>query len=217
MAVPSAPRTSSIGSAARSTSSPKWASAASGIGARLLHRSCSSSTPAMKPSASSGRIGVGPAEPMQAATSRRPGQIDSASEQTAMTIALREPILANCCGPSAGGMWNAAISSSSARQFRFGPVTNSCTAIRRVAAPDASSISASDANSGGSPVPRGRRGPEVAADGPAVAELEATPTGARRSRVQAGGPGAVDQPGRDSGATRRRPLSGPKSVSSGSG
>ena len=46
----------------------------------------------MKRSASLHRIGVGPAEPMHAATPRRPGQIDSASEQTAMTIALRVPL-----------------------------------------------------------------------------------------------------------------------------
>ena len=49
-----------------------------------------------------------------------------------MTIALRVPIFANCCGPSAGAMRNAAISSSSAIALRFGPVTNSATGTRRV-------------------------------------------------------------------------------------
>ena len=116
----------------------------------------------MKCSASPHRIGVGPAEPMQAvARVAGRGQIESASEQTAITIALRVPILANCCGPSAAAMWNAAISSSSARQLRFGPVTNSPTGIRRVPAVDASSTSASDANSGGSASPAGDEVPRL--------------------------------------------------------
>ena len=119
-------------------------------------------------------------------------------------------------GPSAGAMWNAAISSSSARQFRFGPVTNSRTAIRRVPALDASSISASDANSGGSPSPAGDEVPRLP---PTVPQLRiwGDPT------VRA----AIASPGRRSPSssisrayvtpapTRRRPFSRPQSVSSG--
>ena len=125
----------------------------------------------MKRSASLHRIGVGPAEPMHAATPRRSGQIDSASEQTAITIALRVPILANCCGPSAGAMWKAAISSSSARQFRFGPVTNSPTGIRRVPAARRELDLGIGREQRRQPVPGGRRGAEVAPDRPAVADL----------------------------------------------
>jgi hypothetical protein len=64
--------------------------------------SSSSSTPAMNASASPARIGVGPAEPIHAHTARRSGQMAIESEQTAMTIALRVPIFANCWGPVAG-------------------------------------------------------------------------------------------------------------------
>ena len=99
----------------------------------------------MNASASPARIGVGPAEPMQAPTARRSGQMASANEQTAMTIALRVPIFANCCGPVAAGRWKAAISSSSRAALRLGPVTNSATGSRRVPVTLASSTSASEA------------------------------------------------------------------------
>ena len=92
---------------------------------------------------------------MHAVTLRRCGEMASASEHTAITIALRVPIFANCSGPSAGGTWNAAMSSSGARQLRFGPVMNSATGMRRLRAVEAISISASAAYSGGSPSPAG--------------------------------------------------------------
>ena len=90
------------------------------------------------------RIGVGPADPMHAHTARRSGQRASESEHTAMTIALRVPILANCCAPAAAGRWKAAISSSSRAALRLGPVTNSATGTRRVPVVLASSTSASE-------------------------------------------------------------------------
>ena len=135
----------------------------------------------MNVSASVARIGVGPAEPMHAFTARSPAQRCSASEATAMTIALRVPIFENCCGASAGAMWNAAISSSSAIALRFGPVTNSATGTRRVPRTDATSTTASEANSGGSPSPAGDDGAEVPADRPAVADLR-RPDGPARDR-----------------------------------
>ena len=115
----------------------------------------------MKRSASVAVIGVGPAEPMQALTRRCSGHSARLSEQTAITIALRVPILENCCGPSAGGSRYAAISSSGARQLRFGPVTNSAIGTRRVPRVDASSTSVSDANSGGRPSPAGDEVPRL--------------------------------------------------------
>ena len=57
----------------------------------------------MNASASPAASGVGPAEPMHIATRRCSGHSARLSEQTAITIALRVPILANCCGPAAGG------------------------------------------------------------------------------------------------------------------
>ena len=92
---------------------------------------------------------------MHAVTVRRSRETSSASEQTAITIALRVPIFANCCGPSAGAMRKAAMSSSGRRQLRLGPVTNSCTGMRRLPPMEATSTSASPANSGGSPSPAG--------------------------------------------------------------
>ena len=47
-----------------------------------------------------------------------------------MTIALRVPILANCCGPATGGSRTAAISSSGSSALRLTPVKNSATGIR---------------------------------------------------------------------------------------
>ena len=81
---------------------------------------------------------------MQAQTARRSGQMASESEQTAMTIALRVPIFANCWGPVAAGRWKAAMSSSSRAAWRLGPVTNSATGMRRVPVALASSTSASE-------------------------------------------------------------------------
>ena len=109
----------------------------------------------MKSAASTARIGVGPAEPMHALTRRSSGQRATPSEQTAITIALRVPILENCCGPPAGGSQYAAISSSGAMPLRFGPVMKSAMGTRRVPPIEASSTSAPDANSGGRPSPAG--------------------------------------------------------------
>ena len=60
-----------------------------------------------------------------------------------MTIALRVPILANCCAPEAGATWKAAMSSSSRATVRFGPVMYSATGTHRVPVGEASSTSAS--------------------------------------------------------------------------
>ena len=60
----------------------------------------------MKASASAAASGVGPAEPMQVATRRSSGHSARLTEQTAITIALRVPTLANCCGPAAAGSVN---------------------------------------------------------------------------------------------------------------
>jgi hypothetical protein len=57
----------------------------------------------MNASASVAGSGVGPAEPMQVATRRCSGHSARLNEQTAITIALRVPTLANCCGPAADG------------------------------------------------------------------------------------------------------------------
>ena len=115
----------------------------------------------MNASASTARIGVGPAEPMHVVTARRSREIVSANEQTAITIALRVPTFENSCGPSAGLIQNAAISSSDARQLRFGPVMKSPTGTRRVPSTDASSTSAPHAYSGGSPSPAGELVPRL--------------------------------------------------------
>ena len=52
----------------------------------------------------------------------RPVPRSSANEHTAITIALRVPTFANCCGPAARGIQTAAISSSAPSTLRFGPV-----------------------------------------------------------------------------------------------
>ena len=96
----------------------------------------------MNRSASCARRGVGAAEPRHVPTVRSSSSIASANEQTAMTIALRVPILLNCCPPLAAGTWNAAISSSGSSTLRFGPVMNSPIGMRRVPRVLASSISA---------------------------------------------------------------------------
>src|SRR5262249_18371152 len=85
------PRTSSIGDAAAATSSPKR-TAASSSHADIRDANAS---------ASRARSGVGAADPMHVPT--RPSSRQSANEQTAITIALRVPTLANCCGPPATG------------------------------------------------------------------------------------------------------------------
>jgi hypothetical protein len=108
------------------------------------------------------RVPVGPAEPMHAFTARSSGHRWTDSEHTAITIALRVPIFANCCGPSAGAISKATMSSSSSSALRFGPVTNSATGTRRAPrSADATSTTASEANSGGSPSPAGDAVPRL--------------------------------------------------------
>ena len=105
---------------------------ASGIGARESQ----SSSPAGE------RLGVGGADRRRRrradAGGRRAGPAGhraSANEQTAITIALRVPIFANCCGPPARRDAGTPRSARPARSaLRFGPVTNSPTGIRRRAA-----------------------------------------------------------------------------------
>ena len=121
-----------------------------------------SSVPFANASASAATIGVGPAEPMQVPTVRCSGSSASANEQTAITIALRVPTLENCCGPGAGAMWKAAISSSGSSTLRLGPVMNSPIGTRRLPrALLSSSISALEAYSGGSASPAGEEEPRL--------------------------------------------------------
>src|SRR6266704_1445573 len=134
-----------MGRAALATSSANRAAAGSPSGPRDSHSPSESSTPSRNRSASAATSGVGPAEPIPVPMRRRSGSRLIASEHTAMTMALRGPTLANCCGPPATGTCTAATSSSGSRTLRLGPVKNSATGSR------------------------GRA--EVAADGPAVADL----------------------------------------------
>jgi hypothetical protein len=119
------PGTSSIGSAAVATSSPNRSAAPSATGAREPHRPSDSRRPSRNRSASRARRGVGPAEPMPVPTRPCSWSRTRANEQTAITMALRVPILANCCGPVAAGRWTATISSPGSRAVFLGPVKNS--------------------------------------------------------------------------------------------
>ena len=78
-----------------------------------------------------------------------------------MTIALRVPTFENVCGPVAGSIRNAAMSSSLRAALRFGPVKKSRTGTRRVPDADASSTSASDASRGGCASPAGDAVPRL--------------------------------------------------------
>ena len=148
-----------MGAAAPATSSPNRATAAADGARPCSQPPPAASSPARNSSAARARSGTGPAEPTAAPTERRAGCSASANEHTAITMALRVPTLANCCGPSAGGTWNAAISSSGARTDRFGPVKYSVTGTSRVPRTDASSTSASPASSGGCASPAGEADP----------------------------------------------------------
>jgi hypothetical protein len=148
------PRTSSIGLAASATSAPNRRAVGSGRSPRVSHgRSAASS------SAAGDRSGVGAAEPIPVPTVRAAGSSATDTEQTAITIALRVPTFANCCGPGAGGTSTAEISSSSARTLRFGPVKNRSIGTRRVPRTDASSTTAPAASSGGWASPAGDADP----------------------------------------------------------
>lgn len=68
-----------------------------------------------------GPAGVGAAEPMPVPTRRSPGCSAIANEQTAITMALRVPTLEKYCGPLAGLVQNARISSSASSALRLTP------------------------------------------------------------------------------------------------
>ena len=69
---------------------------------------------------------TGPAEPNDARSSPRSRSAATASEQTAITIAFRGPTFMNvCAAPDGHDPHAAAISSSGAAAFRFGPTRNS--------------------------------------------------------------------------------------------
>jgi hypothetical protein len=94
-------------------------------------------------------------------TRRRSGSRLSASEHTAITMALRGPTLANCCGPPAAGTCTAATSSSGSRALRLGPVKNSATGTRREPRTEATSTWAAPASSGGCASPAGDAEPRL--------------------------------------------------------
>lgn len=82
----------------------------------------SSSAAFRNSSAAFARIGVGAADPMPVRTVRVSGCSARPNAQTAMTIALREPTLEYCWGPSAFLTWTVLMSSSAASALRFTPV-----------------------------------------------------------------------------------------------
>src|SRR6266511_1534877 len=164
-----------MGRAAPATSSANRATAGSPSGPRDSHSPSDSSTPSRNRSASAATSGVGPAEPIPVPTRRRSGSRLIASEHTAMTMALRGPTLANCCGPPATGTCTAATSSSGSRTLRLGPVKNSATGSRREPRTEATSTSASPASSGGCAAPAGGAEP---LDDLAVGEARAEPQAA---------------------------------------
>lgn len=95
-------------------------------------------------------------------TRRSPGCSATANEQTAITIAFRVPILEKYCGPDAGGVQNARISSSGASALRFTPLKNSATGIIRTPrSADSASTTASPASSGGWASPAGDAAPRL--------------------------------------------------------
>ena len=85
----------------------------------------------------------------------------SASEQTAITIALRGPTFMNVCGAPLGRTITAVTSSSSRRALRFGPSRKSDNGSARTSPARASSTSASSSNSGGSASPAGDAVPRL--------------------------------------------------------
>ena len=115
--------------------------------------------------------GTGPAEP-NAARSSSPST-RTASETTAITIALRGPTFMNVCGcRRSATSETATISSSSASAFRFGADEElRRAATRRVPRTLASSTSRAVDEQRRQRVAGRRRGAEVAADRAAVADL----------------------------------------------
>ena len=100
----------------------------SGIAARDSHSPSSASAAGQElPRRSRACRGVGAAEPIAAPTACRSGCRARPNDVTAITIALRVPILANCCGPATGGSSTAEISSSGSSALFFTPVKKSAT------------------------------------------------------------------------------------------
>ena len=142
--------------------------------------------PSTNASASAARSGVGPAEPIPVPTRPRSRSTRTANEQTAITIALRVPILANCSRLPAIGTVMAVTSSSGCRADWPGPVKNSSTGIGLVwmRRRDLDRRARGEQRRMG--VTGGRGGPEVAADRGAVAD-----------RRRADGAGGLGERGED--------------------
>ena len=127
------------------------------------------------------RPGTGPAEPKEARTSPRSSSTASASETTAITIALRGPTFMNVCRGPVGRMSTAVISSSGSSAFRFGPEQEVPERQRRSPRRARSTTSRFGDQERRERVPGRGGGAEVAADRAAVADLRAA-DGARRLR-----------------------------------
>ena len=135
----------------------------------------------MNRSASSARIGVGPAEPTHAATARRlrPDRQRERADRDHHRVAgadLGELLRAIGRG-DVEGRDQLVVGEA----VRFGPVTNSLTPRRRVPAPRRELYLGVGREQRRQPVAGRRRGTEVAADRPAVADL-GRPHRARRDR-----------------------------------
>ena len=105
--------------------------------------------------ASRARTGTGPTDPIAARTCRLAVSTTTATLATEMTIALRGPILAKCCGPSTRGTRTAVTISPGRRPVRLGPVMCSAIGTLRTPSADAITTSASRAASHGSVSPAG--------------------------------------------------------------
>ena len=103
---------------------------------------------------------------MPVPTRRDPASRASPKDATAITIALRVPILENCWGPVAAGTSTARISSSGSSTLRFTPVKKSRTGTRREPRTDPSSTTASAASNGGWASPAGEAEPRLPATVP---------------------------------------------------
>ena len=166
------------GSPPRRPAAPNSAATSSASGSRASQ----SRAPAAKSSAADAWRGVGAAEPIAAPTPRRSGCRARPKEVTAMTIALRVPTLANCCGPAAGGSWMAAISSSGSSALCLTPVKKSATGMLRAPrAADSTSTLAPTASRTGWQSPAGDAEPTLPPTVPPRPDLR-RPDRARRHR-----------------------------------
>ncbi len=137
--VRSSPPTSSIGLAAAATTL--------GEPIRLVQRRGRRAAP------------TGADEPNAARISPRSRSTASASEQTAMTIALRGPTFMKVWGWRVGSTSTETISSSGSRALRFTPTRKSSSRMRRSPRTLATSISALSTRRGGSASPAGEAVP----------------------------------------------------------